>query len=371
MGKAEVIFSSNIPDPHNPLKTFEEYERGAIRCEKMSFHACINPSATDNMSDEKIVEMTRKLMEGLGYGNQPYIIYRHNDIDRVHYHVVSVRVDKNGRKIRDRLEGKLCNKLLYALAKEYGFWVGNDKREQEKVVDSRRTEFGAYKGFNPSAGNYSRQFEMLVEHAMKYNFTTEVQFRRIMESLNVKVGYEKRNGMDYMTFIGLDPKTKKNRTSPMSSRKLNVPSFEELRRHMESCKSSVLRKEKSRVANIALSLLPHATSELHFCRMMEKKGISTFFSKTADGRIYGVTFVDHHNKCCFKASELPRLNAGIFEEAQQNNWLSQGDEKKEDLRGEGGNELSEIADMAISAIGAEKSRRSDDEARMKRGRKGS
>ena len=90
-GKASVIFSSNIDDPRNPMKIFEQYENGSIRTEKMSFHASNNPSVTDNMTDEQVQEFARKYMEKMGYGNQPFILYKHTDTGRIHYHLVSVR----------------------------------------------------------------------------------------------------------------------------------------------------------------------------------------------------------------------------------------------------------------------------------------
>ena len=126
-GKAEVIFSSKIANPKNPMETFSVYERGSRRCEKMSFHASINPAKADNMTQEKVIAFTKELMERLGYGNQPYIIYRHDDIDRVHYHLVSVRVDENGRKIPDRQEGRRCNKIREEGRGDQGY--GRSQRE--------------------------------------------------------------------------------------------------------------------------------------------------------------------------------------------------------------------------------------------------
>ena len=111
-GKAEAVFSSKIADPKKPMETFSEYERGSRRCEKMSFHASINPAKADNMTQDKVIAFTKELMERLGYGDQPYIIYRHDDIGRIHYHLVSVRVDKDGRKIPDRQEGRRCNEIM-------------------------------------------------------------------------------------------------------------------------------------------------------------------------------------------------------------------------------------------------------------------
>ena len=44
-------------------------------------------------------------MEALGYGKQPYIVFKHNDIAREHIHIISLRVDGDGRKINDKFEG--------------------------------------------------------------------------------------------------------------------------------------------------------------------------------------------------------------------------------------------------------------------------
>ena len=111
-GKASVIFSSNIDNPRNPMKTFEQYENGSLRTEKMSFHASINPSITDNMTDEQVQEFARRYMEKMGYGGQPFILYKHTDTGRIHYHLVSVRVDENGRKVPDFRERKLSQEIM-------------------------------------------------------------------------------------------------------------------------------------------------------------------------------------------------------------------------------------------------------------------
>lgn len=56
-------------------------------------------------------------MEALGYGNQPYIVFKHNDITREHIHIVSLRVDSKGRKISDKFEKRRSKKITEALEK--------------------------------------------------------------------------------------------------------------------------------------------------------------------------------------------------------------------------------------------------------------
>ena len=362
-GEASVLFTMNIPDPSNPMATFEEYERGSLRCEKMSFHASIDPSKDDNMSDKDIEEFAKKLMEKLGYGDQPYIVYKHSDIDRVHYHIVSVRVDKEGRKINDSNERKRCHQILKDLAAEFGYKVGNGQKK-----DSRTEEFGVYKGFTPKAGNYSRQIEMLVSHAMRYHFTTEPQFRMLMNTLNVDFDYKKRGGKEYLVFDGLDPKSGRRCTGGISGKKLAVPSVEEIRKHTQDCKEEALKKEKGRVGSIVRSLLPHSSSEEHFRRMLEKTGISVHFSKTEDGRIFGATFIDHTAKCCFKASELPNVKAAMFEEQRLTHWP--GDEKqKVQWLSPLLDTALDVTDLAMKMLNEDSTNQNEDEEMMRRGRR--
>ena len=361
-GQASVLFTMNIPDPSNPMATFEEYERGSLRCEKMSFHASIDPSVNDKMSDKDIEEFAKKLMEKLGYGDQPYIVYKHSDIDRVHYHIVSVRVDKEGRKINDSNERRRCHQILKELAAEFGYKVGNGQK-----TDSRMEEFGVYKGFTPKAGNYSRQIEMLVSHAMRYHFTTEPQLRMLMNALNVDFDYKKRGGAEYLVFYGLDPKSGRRCTGGISGKSLAVPSVEEIRKHTQECKGEALKKEKGRVGSIVRSLLPHSASEEHFHRMLEKTGISVHFSKTEDGRIFGATFIDHTAKCCFKASELHKITAAMFEEQRLTHWP--GDEKEKADAFSTLRTAADAVDLAMKMLNEDSMNQNEDEEMMRRGRR--
>lgn len=361
-GEASVLFTMNIPNPSNPMATFEEYEKGSLRCEKMSFHASIDPSVDDKMSDKDIEEFAKKLMEKLGYGDQPYIVYKHSDIDRVHYHIVSVRVDKEGRKINDSNERKRCHQILKDLAAEFGYMVGKGQKK-----DSRAEEFGVYKGFTPKAGNYSSQIEMLVSHAMRYHFTTEPQFRMLMNTLNVDFDYKKRGGKEYLVFYGLDPKSGRRCTGGISGKKLAVPSVEEIRKHTQDCKTEALKKEKGRVGSIVRSLLPHSSSEEHFRRMLEKTGISVHFSKTEDGRIFGATFIDHTVKCCFKASELHKITAAMFEEQRLAHWP--GDEKEKADAFSTLGTAADAVDLAMKMLNEDSMNQNEDEEMMRRGRR--
>lgn len=372
--KASVISSSRIADITDPMKTFIVYENGSIRAQNMSFHATVSPSLTDKLTDKQIADLVRDWMKKMGYGNQPYILYKHYDTDRVHYHIVSVRVDENGRKIPDFQERRRSQQAMKELMQQYDFEIGKGtKAEKNEVKD-----FNPYNGFDPSRGDFAGQVQKIADLAMTYYFRKPDQFVLIMEALGIQV-IRKEDGSH--SFVGLDPKTHKLVTSPIGDSGIRFPSEEAIQKRVAACKGKVKTREKQKVANavhIALSPKKGIKTELHTLRYLAKWGIYTKISKTADGKIFGVTFVDMKNKCVFKASDLPGITASQFEEARANIWAKQAKAAEQAAaKAEGSAEhkaasnydnsvtaaeiCADVASIAITAFGNERSRQNEDE----------
>ena len=68
-------------------KCFEPYLSANIKTEKTVRHISLNPTPKDKVSAEQFTEMAQEYMERMGYGNQPYIVFKHTDIDRTHIHI--------------------------------------------------------------------------------------------------------------------------------------------------------------------------------------------------------------------------------------------------------------------------------------------
>ncbi len=365
-GKASVISSSQIDDLSDPMATFTRYENGSLLCEKMSFHASVNPSVTDKITDAVMPEFVKEYMEKMGYGNQPYVLYKHTDTGRDHYHIVSVRVDENGRKIKDFQERKRSQQAMKELMEKYGFEIGKSKQTLEKK------ETNPYDGFKPDSGEYGGQIERIAELAMRYHFKKPEHFDLVMESLNVRVVRKKDGGIG---FIGLDPKTGKAVTTVIEDTGIRYPSEDEIAQRAAACKREIRTREKQRTANITRSALKKCKTEQHFLRFMAKSGIYVRISRNVNGNVFGVTFVDHKTKSVFKASEL-NLKAKEFQHLEYKQpshakGAKKRDEKEKASPSEGasGNVGENIAGVALAAIWMERDRRSEDEELMRKKRR--
>ena len=65
-----------------------------------SVHISLNfdPSEKD-FSKEKLMEIADTYMHKIGFGNQPYLVYQHQDAGHPHIHIVSIKVKADGRRI--------------------------------------------------------------------------------------------------------------------------------------------------------------------------------------------------------------------------------------------------------------------------------
>ena len=83
-----------LGDKNDRYRIFQDIEERNTRVKKPGLHISVNPTISDlvRLGDAGIRNEIGKLMDHLGYGNQPYFVYKHADIDRVHFHIVSTRI---------------------------------------------------------------------------------------------------------------------------------------------------------------------------------------------------------------------------------------------------------------------------------------
>ena len=301
-GDAELLATANMRACDASIQdTFRFLENRNIRSKDISFHMSVNPSATDGMTEGKALEFIDDLMKGMGYEKQPYAVYKHTDIDREHYHVVSVKVNEQGRKIKDYYDKLKAIELTRQLAEKYGYRLGNGEgeRAREQGIDPKR--------FNPCLGNVVAQMEAIFRECCTYHFTSFQQFQMIMENHGLSVTH--RAGDESTILLqGLD-QAGKSCTAPIDERDTSLAMYEMYEQRALQCygKTSVRRRELDKVDSLAAFCLPRSTSQKHFENMLHRHDIDINIHRNSSGGIMGATFVDHATKSAFKCSELPNF----------------------------------------------------------------
>jgi hypothetical protein len=127
--KATFYHSRNTPqinpflgDKNARNQIFKEIEDRNTRVQKKGLHISVNPTVGDlvRLGDSGIRTEIDNLMKHLVYGNQPYFVYKHADLERVHFHIVSTRIDcETGKKIKDNYEKEKTQRFIKDLEQKY------------------------------------------------------------------------------------------------------------------------------------------------------------------------------------------------------------------------------------------------------------
>lgn len=319
-GEAEVIAEVNVDEDHlSILDTFARLETMNIRSKDVSFHMSVNPAEGEKLSREQVKELVSDIMKGLGYEKQPYIIYRHDDIGRTHYHVVSIRTDRQGKKIPDRQERRNCVRILTGLEQKYGFKVGNGNAETLRDLGL------SGRCFDASVGHVVLQMEAIAQECLGYRFTGVEQFQSLMREHGLEVS--ERNG--FMCLQGLNDKGQPC-TPKVDERSLSIPIKAVCDKRISEClkpdRAPVRQSEA--VSRIVQACLPHAQNIGHFAAMLERKGITCSIKTDPVGKVTGVLFIDRPSRCIMNSSEIKGFRLSDINELKNNATLKENDSSK-------------------------------------------
>ena len=181
------------------INVLDMYVQGNHRVSKPTFHTSLAFHPSEQLSDQKLTEIGQQYMERLGYGKQPYLIYRHEDTNHPHIHIVSVSVDAEGKRISDSYQHRRSNAIRKELEKEFGLMEA-EKQGQPMLMDGRLPEqVLTYK--EPEA---KRAISNVVQTAMKdYRFSGIDTFSAFLHQHGVQLNQRSGVGADGKPYRGI------------------------------------------------------------------------------------------------------------------------------------------------------------------------
>ena len=268
------------------------------RTKKTVFHCSLNPHPDEKLSDEALSRIAAEYMEALGYGAQPYIVFRHNDIPRAHIHIVSLRVDSEGRKINDRFERRRSKRITDALEAKFGLlpsWKKEGVSAQPSAVEI-------------NAGDIKRQVAAAVQYVLgRYAFQSVGEMNLLLARFHVAAEEVKteRKGrpFDGIVYAATDADGHKICTPIKASESGRQVSYAALRRHFEQSKS-VVRERSGAIRRAIADVMQTSPDRAEFIDRMRGHGIETVLRINAAGRLYGITFIDDANGIAVNGSRL-------------------------------------------------------------------
>jgi len=283
------------------MKDFELFMPQKYRTENPVFHVSLNPHPDDKLSDVELSAIAEEYMKRMGYGSQPYVVFKHQDISRHHLHVVSVRVNEKGKKINDKFERRRSKDITRSLEQKYGLHTA------EKVSKEKKPEL---KMVDVSQGNIKEQVENVVREVIdKYHFITFNEYKAVLTKFNIAAeevkGSHYGNPFSGIVYSATDNDDNKV-SNPFSAATLGkFAGSEALEKKYQASKEFL---EKSRPAaplkRTINQAFAGATNKDQLRYNLFQSGIGVVYRENAAGRLYGVTFIDHNTGVVLNGSCL-------------------------------------------------------------------
>ncbi|MFT0308861.1 conjugal transfer protein MobB [Bacteroides thetaiotaomicron] len=335
-------------DIHRAMEDFLALMPMRSKVEKPVVHISLNPHPDDILTDTELQDIAREYLEKMGFGNQPYLVFKHEDIDRHHLHIVTVRVDENGKCISDKNNYYRSKQITRELEKKYGL---HDAERRNRRLDTPLCKVDA------SAGNVKKQAGNIVKVLNgQYRFQTMGEYRALLSLYNMTVEETHGNvrGREYhgLVYSVTDDMGNKVGNPFKSSLFGKSVGYEAVQRKFARSKQEIKdRKLAGMTKRTVLSVLEGTYDKDKFVATLKGKGIDTVLRYTEEGRIYGATFIDHRTGCVLNGSRMGKeLSANALQEhftlpyaGQPPVPLSVPVEAGEDMRGQSASDDKSMA----------------------------
>jgi hypothetical protein len=283
-----------------------------------TLHASLNFDVSEKLDDVRLSDIVQDYMEGIGFADQPYLVYKHTDAGHPHVHIVSTNIDAQGNRISFHNLGKFQSETARrSIEEKYGLIKAESKKEQmaERIIPEP-----VIYGITDSKRAVSNLVNVV---SRNYKFTSLAEFNAVLSLFNVvadrgnktSVMYQK-NGLRYWI---TDAKGQRLGVPIKASSIYGKPTMHSLEKSFHL--NTALRKPLKETLKHQIDQAIRKSINLNdLVRNLSKIQVDVVQRRNPDGKLYGLTFIDHRQKVVFNGSDIgkPYSAANIILALQYN-----------------------------------------------------
>jgi len=289
---------------HDKLNRFNKLTTRNLKVHTNTLHISLNFDPSENLTIEKLTDIAHTYMKGIGFNNQPYLVYKHADAGHPHIHILTTNINDSGKRIDIHNIGRtVSEQTRKEIEIKFGLVQAAGRKKTTpsiNVVPLDKVNYGKAET-KASISNVVRAV------VASYRFTSLPELNAVLKQYNVMANpgndgsqMNKKGGLQYVMCddagnkLGIPIKASTiygKPTRPNLEKKyvvnkiLRQPYKDELRKKIDQ----VLAKPRSRQ---------------HFQSALKKYNVIAVTRANKEGFIYGITFVDHDHKVVFNGSDL-------------------------------------------------------------------
>lgn len=315
-GEAKLISTNNISDnsPVGIETTIRKHNALNKRIKKPNIHISLNFHERDNLTENDLIEIAEDYMDEMGYSDQPYAVFQHFDAGHNHVHIVSSRIDINGKKIKDSFEYRKSERITEKIEKDRNLVVAKDQSTRKKVhkINDKINRY-----INDGKGDVLNLIDESLYHVLDRSPRNLKEFEKFLSFYNIGLHLnEETNGLTYYFYEdhykndGTRVHLRKGKylNASDTTKGLTLEKLETLFDRNTNKKKVRLKNVRGRIFSIYNQL---DGSKLHlkdFDTLLKRKGIqlNVLRAKTGErkGQIIGVSFTDFNTKFKYTGEEI-------------------------------------------------------------------
>ena len=311
-GVAEILFGSGFIEPVKSLNFYQKkniFERNTILNDTAItnvLHVSLNFDPSEKLTNEKMLAIATDYMEKIGFGLQPYMVYRHNDSGHPHLHIVSTNIKSNGERISmHRLGANQSEKARKEIEIAFNLVKADSRKNSQGVkivpVNASKVLYGR--------SEIKRSISNVLSVVLnQYKFSSMPELNAVLQLYNVNAERGDKDSRMYekggLVFRVLDDKGNKVGTPIKASLFYMKPTLKMLDQKFRANEKLKEPLKKKLQSSIKWILHKEPKNIEGFVKGLQGESISLIVRKGKENVIYGLTYIDHKNKTVFNGSDL-------------------------------------------------------------------
>jgi hypothetical protein len=313
--KADLLYAHNflkLPEEmniHDKKDRFEQLMALNERSKSKVFHVSINfhPSEKERLTPDLLVQLSREYMQKMGFDKQPYLVYQHHDAAHPHVHVLSTFVREDGSRMNTNYMGRDQSiPITREMEEKYHLVKANEKendkeQQQQLKAHAQKVQYG-------KSETRRGIINVLDQVIHQYKYTSLPELNAVLKQYNVMADRGKEESRIYqnrgLNYRALDENGQKTGVPIKASSIYNKPTLEYLEKRFKENELTREPDAKRLKTKIDWTLHQAPASLEKFTAALAREKIDVIARRNGQGRLYGLTYIDHENKSVFNGSDL-------------------------------------------------------------------
>lgn len=309
--EAELLLAAGFIHSHeqlsftNKLKRFEYLTRQNDKTKTNALHITLNFSNSDVIDNELAKSIALDYMGRIGFGDQPFLVYRHYDAAHPHIHIATVNIAEGGKRIETHNIGrKQSEQARKEIEIAYGLVKAEDQKNEASYIPKAALLDGITYGKRETKAAISA---VVREVTGSYKFTSLPELNAILGQFNVRAYRGAEDTQMYqkggLVYGILDSKGMPVGIPVKASSIFGRPTLKHLEKRYNP-NQAARKPYGERLKHLLDKAIRNSKNIGELQERLQQQGVRILLRENAQGRVYGVTYIDNATRVVFNGSDL-------------------------------------------------------------------